>query len=247
MTSPTQVALHWNCVKESTGNQAFVAMNGGASVKITPTPLNPNCVQDLAQVNPALLAPSSTPVTTYSTGFSQGGLTPANDYTLRRSQGTICETSGPADSPPVTVRPVVPPPPPAPPPAKPGCDEACQKAIPGGLSEGRRGIQTDVGRGRRIRQGDAVRPTCRSRLEPRRGESRRVLASPFVIPSQVKLNQRVGSQFVNIPGKTTHRRLVSRCRRGTRHATTTMKRAKFWRVFLRTRLLFGAVGRPTRI
>ena len=127
MTSPTQVALHWNCVKESTGYEVFVAMNGGASVKITPTPLNPNCVQDLAQVNPALLVPSSTPVTTYSTGFSQGGLTPANDYTY--VVRALYANGGPADSPPVTVRPVVPPPPPAPPPAKPGCDEACQKAI----------------------------------------------------------------------------------------------------------------------
>jgi hypothetical protein len=125
-TSPTQVALHWNCVQGSTGYEVFFAMNGGQSVKITPTPLNPNCVQDLAQVNPAFLAPGSTPVTTYSTGFSQGGLTPANDYTY--VVRALYATGGPADSPPVTVRPLVPAPA-APPPTKPGCDEACQKAV----------------------------------------------------------------------------------------------------------------------
>ena len=81
-------------------------MNGGESVKITPTPLNPNCVQDLAQVNPALLVPGSTPVTTYSTSFSQGGLAPGNNYTY--VVRALYANGGPADSPPVTVRPLFP-------------------------------------------------------------------------------------------------------------------------------------------
>jgi hypothetical protein len=81
-------------------------MNGGESVKITPTPINPNCVQDLTQVNPALLVPGSAPATTYSTGFNQGGLTPGNNYTY--FVRALYANGGPADSPPVTVRPLFP-------------------------------------------------------------------------------------------------------------------------------------------
>jgi hypothetical protein len=107
-TSPADVALHWSCVTGSTGYEVFLKMNGGESVKITPTPLNPNCVQDLTQVNPGLVTPGSTPQTTYSKDFTQGGLTPGNDYTyvVRALYGS----AGPADSAPVTVRLLFPPP-----------------------------------------------------------------------------------------------------------------------------------------
>jgi hypothetical protein len=105
-TSPTQVALQWSCVQGSAGYEVFSAMNGGESVKITPTPLSPNCVQDLTQINPALLVPGSTPATTYSTGFSQGGLTPGNNYTY--FVRALYANGGPADSAPVTVRPLFP-------------------------------------------------------------------------------------------------------------------------------------------
>jgi hypothetical protein len=107
-TSPTDAALHWSCVMGSTGYEVFFRMNGGESVKITATPLNPNCVPDLAQVNPGLLAPGSTPQTTYSKDFGQGGLTPGNDYTY--VVRALYANGGPADSPPVTVRPLFPPP-----------------------------------------------------------------------------------------------------------------------------------------
>jgi hypothetical protein len=82
------------------------ATNGGESFKITAAPINPNCVQDLAQVNPALLAEGSTPVTTYSAGFNHAGLTPGNDYTY--VVRALYANGGPADSPPMTVRPLFP-------------------------------------------------------------------------------------------------------------------------------------------
>jgi|RhiMethySRZTD1v2_1073278.scaffolds.fasta_scaffold00309_31 hypothetical protein len=106
LNSPSEASLRWSCVQGSTGYEVFSAMNGGEPVKITRTPLNPNCAQDLTQVNPALLQPGSTPATTYSTGFSQGDLTPANNYTyfVRALYGS----GGPADSAPVTVRPLFP-------------------------------------------------------------------------------------------------------------------------------------------
>lgn len=104
--SPTYVALHWNCVQGSTGYEVFSATNDGESVKITSAPINPNCVQDLAQVNPALLAPGSTPLTTYSAGFSHAGLTPGNNYTY--IVRALYANGGPADSTPVTVRPLFP-------------------------------------------------------------------------------------------------------------------------------------------
>lgn len=107
-TSATDVALHWSCVNGSTGYEVFVKTNNGESVKLTPTPLNPNCAPDLAQVNPAFLPPGATPATTYSKDFTQGGLMPGNDYTY--VVRALYATGGPADSAPVTVRPLFPPP-----------------------------------------------------------------------------------------------------------------------------------------
>ncbi|MGC4028120.1 MAG: hypothetical protein QM696_04515 [Steroidobacteraceae bacterium] len=105
-TSPTDVALHWNCVLGATGYEVFSSMNGGESVKITPTPLNPNCVQDLAQLNPSLRVPGSAAQATYSQDFSQRGLKPGNDYTY--VVRALYAGGGPADSLPVTVRPLFP-------------------------------------------------------------------------------------------------------------------------------------------
>jgi hypothetical protein len=116
--SPREVALQWSCVQGSTGYEVFSAMNGGESVKITPTPLNPNCVQDLTQINPARLAPGSAPTTTYSTGFSHWGLTPGNNYTY--VVRALYANGGPADSPPVAVRLLFPAPAFTPRPANPG-------------------------------------------------------------------------------------------------------------------------------
>jgi hypothetical protein len=101
-SSPTTAALHWSCVQGAAGYEVLYSMNGSPFTKATAAPINPNCVQDLTQVNPALLAIGSTPTTTYSTGFSHSGLTPGNDYSY--VVRALYASGGPADSPPITVR-----------------------------------------------------------------------------------------------------------------------------------------------
>ena len=107
-TSPTDVALRWTCIQGPTGYQVLASMNGGPSVAVTPTPLSPNCVQDLTRVNSGSVLPGMTAATTYSTGFNHSGLAPGNNYTY--VVRAVYPSGGPADSPPVTVRPLFPPP-----------------------------------------------------------------------------------------------------------------------------------------
>lgn len=101
---PSSVSLRWNCVTGSTGYEVYGMLAGQALAKLTPAPINPNCVQDLPATNLPLrnAPPGTTFQTTYSTGFYHGGLTPGQQfsYVVR-----VLYPTGSADSDPVFGKP----------------------------------------------------------------------------------------------------------------------------------------------
>ena len=79
--TPTSINLKWICPPEATGYEVFATPTGGAQVKLTPTPIGPQCVQDFAvtlQSDPRLPAPTTT---AYLSGFNHTGLRNGSEYT----------------------------------------------------------------------------------------------------------------------------------------------------------------------
>ena len=101
-TTPTSIRLRWSCPSGATGYEVYATPTGGTQVKLTTTPIGPQCIQDLAA---AVQSPSppATSQPTYQTSFEHTGLTPNLEFTyLVRS---LYQGGGPADADPVVARP----------------------------------------------------------------------------------------------------------------------------------------------
>ena len=94
-TTSYSIGVRWPCQAGAGGYELFVTPKGGTQSKLTPTPINPNCVQDLTPVTSTTIAlGGSSP--TYSTGFNHTGLPPASEFTYMVR--TLYPGGGPADS-----------------------------------------------------------------------------------------------------------------------------------------------------
>ena len=82
-TAPTSIGLRWGCPDGASGYDVYVTPSSGVQVKLTPTPIPGQCVQDVqagfVRGLPGAPAPSTSP--TYSTGFTHSGLAPQSSYT----------------------------------------------------------------------------------------------------------------------------------------------------------------------
>jgi hypothetical protein len=100
----TSISLRWTCPQGASGYEVFGAPKGQPLVKLTSSPIGPNCVQDLTLSNPVMLNPGQpglTPQPTYSTGFTHDGLPTAKEFTY--TVRALYPNSGPADSPPLSA------------------------------------------------------------------------------------------------------------------------------------------------
>ena len=94
--------MRWNCPSGASGYELFATPKGGTQVKLTATPINPNCPQDLSVATATSIQLGGTTQPTYSTGFSHTGLSSATEYTY--VVRTLYPAGGPADSNPLTAR-----------------------------------------------------------------------------------------------------------------------------------------------
>ena len=70
------IYLRWGCPDGASGYDVYVTPAGGAQVKLTPTPIPGQCIQDLQKT----LVVGTTSSPTYSLGFTHSGTTPGASY-----------------------------------------------------------------------------------------------------------------------------------------------------------------------
>ncbi len=92
------IGLRWHCSSTATGYEVIGAPMGGQPVVLTPTPIGPACVQDLAVPTDPRLGGAAT----YSAHYHHVGLQPGAQwsYVVR----ALYSTGGPADAPPTVGR-----------------------------------------------------------------------------------------------------------------------------------------------
>ena len=101
----SNIYLRWTCPAGASGFEVYATPRGGTQVKLTATPLSPNCVQDPAFATASTLTSSTltgTSQTTYSSGFNHTGIYPPGSeftYVVR----TLYPSGGPADSNPLVA------------------------------------------------------------------------------------------------------------------------------------------------
>ena len=78
--TPTSIRLTWTCPPGATGYEVYATPKGGATVKLTPTPITLQCYQDLSgsiQRDPRVPAPVQA---TYLSSFTHTGLAPGAEF-----------------------------------------------------------------------------------------------------------------------------------------------------------------------
>lgn len=76
----TSIRLSWTCPAGASGYEVFATPTGGAPVKLTQTPIGPQCIQDLSlniKPDPRFPAPTQP---TYITSFTHTGLAPVVEF-----------------------------------------------------------------------------------------------------------------------------------------------------------------------
>ncbi|HZN98617.1 MAG TPA: hypothetical protein VFB61_12870, partial [Gemmatimonadales bacterium] len=101
-TTGSSIEVRWSCPPGASGFELFATPKGGTQIKLTATPINPNCPQDLSVATAASIQLGGSAQPTYSTGFSHTGLSSAAEFTY--VVRTLYPAGGPADSNPLTAR-----------------------------------------------------------------------------------------------------------------------------------------------
>ena len=79
--TPTSTRLRWTCVSGPTGYEVYATPRNGATIKLTATPIGPQCLQDLSLTmknDPRLPAPTAS---VYLSSFTHTGLAVGAEFT----------------------------------------------------------------------------------------------------------------------------------------------------------------------
>jgi large repetitive protein len=79
--TPTSISLKWTCPSDATGYEVYATSAAGSPIKLTATPVPPQCVQDFSGGlvrDPRLPAPTQT---SYQTGYQHTGLRNGSEFT----------------------------------------------------------------------------------------------------------------------------------------------------------------------
>ncbi len=75
--TPTSITLRWTCPAGATGYEVFATPAGGQQIKLTSTPIGPQCIQELLQTNPDPRFPQAQ---SYGSMYTHTGLAPGMQF-----------------------------------------------------------------------------------------------------------------------------------------------------------------------